>query len=350
MSPNLGSPPAREDPRLNITDLFTFKGETGTVLVMGVNTSLACGEPGFHPDGRYEFKIHLDDSPTETMTLRFEFGDAESDPATATATATTTTTTTTQGWSAFRLDGMVARDDAADGELVLEGTTSVAAASTTGIRVWAGRALDPFYLDLAQLGAIGRAIRAPDSPPYGEWSPSTAKNTFAGSSIHAIVVEIPFDDDTLRIGRSIAVWATSKLATDEGGWHPINRAGLPMTWAMFRSDSDITDAAHLTRPEDDRSNYAATFAAQVAGFVAALGSTSDPQHYAEKVAAQILPDLLRYEVGTPASFGFAGRNGRFLTDNAPEVMFSVVSDSAIATGLTPASSAVLTEFPYVTAT
>jgi hypothetical protein len=35
-----------------------------------------------------------------------------------------------------------------------------------------------------------------------------------------------------------------------------------------------------------------------------------------------VPDVLPYLVGTPTTFGFAGRNGRTLADSAPEVMLS----------------------------
>ena len=48
---------------------------------------------------------------------------------------------------------------------------------------------------------------------------------------------------------------------------------------------------------------------------------------------RIVPDLLRYIVGSPAVFGFGRFNGRRLTDNAAEVMFSLATNSAVPTGL-----------------
>ncbi len=61
--------------------------------------------------------------------------------------------------------------------------------------------------------------------------------------------------------------------------------------------------------------------------------------------------VLSYVVGTPASYGFAGRNGRPLADNAPEAMLSLVLDSAVPSGLTPAVASQLRMqgFPYVVA-
>ena len=57
--------------------------------------------------------------------------------------------------------------------------------------------------------------------------------------------------------------------------------------------------------------------------------------YGELVSELCFPDILRYEVGTPAVFGFAKRNGRALSDNAPEVMFSIVVNAALSDGFIP---------------
>jgi hypothetical protein len=54
-------------------------------------------------------------------------------------------------------------------------------------------------------------------------------------------------------------------------------------------------------------------------------------------------------VGTPATYGFATRNGRKLADNAPEAMLSLVLDTAVPSGLTPAvtRNQRAASFPYV---
>jgi hypothetical protein len=51
------------------------------------------------------------------------------------------------------------------------------------------------------------------------------------------------------------------------------------------------------------------------------------------VARRLLPDVLPYRTGTAASYGFLGFNGRALADNAPEVMFALVMNAAINSGL-----------------
>jgi len=55
--------------------------------------------------------------------------------------------------------------------------------------------------------------------------------------------------------------------------------------------------------------------------------------------------------GTPAVFGFAEWNGRSLTDNAPDVMFSIAANTPIRLGIGRESvtSKPSTKFPYVPA-
>jgi hypothetical protein len=62
------------------------------------------------------------------------------------------------------------------------------------------------------------------------------------------------------------------------------------------------------RPEGEH------LAGHVSAVVAASGTSAEPDVYGRTVARtllpDVLPDVLPYVVGTPASFGFATRNGR----------------------------------------
>ena len=90
-------------------------------------------------------------------------------------------------------------------------------------------------------------------------------------------------------------------------------------------------------------------AEHIAAVVAANGTSGDPQGYGQTVAREMFPDVLPYVVGTPATFGFATRNGRTLADNAPEVMLSLVAGTAVPSGLKPsvAKNQRGDKFPYV---
>jgi hypothetical protein len=74
MSHHLDAELSRTDSRLDLTDQYVFRGETGTVFVLDVNSSLAEGAPGWHPEGRYEFKVHRAGAEYEDLTYRVAFG------------------------------------------------------------------------------------------------------------------------------------------------------------------------------------------------------------------------------------------------------------------------------------
>jgi hypothetical protein len=164
------------------------------------------------------------------------------------------------------------------------------------------------------------------------------------------VLEVSHQHRRLRPGTRIGVWAATKLATDAGGWRQINRAGHPMMWPIFwpgdvHFDQPF-DTQHVSQDvESDRQHIAE----HIAATVAATGSSADPHGYAQAVVRELFPDVLTYTVGTPATYGFAARNGRTLADNAPEVMLSLVTATAVPSGLSPATNEGLRSatFPYV---
>jgi hypothetical protein len=327
VSHHLDTPLARQNGRLYIDDLYVFPGERGTVLVMDVNSTITGPDiqPGFHPDARYEFKVHVDGADYENLTYRVTFDEADAGGR--------------QALTLHTLTDAEAREDDATGTEVLRGMTGGPASQDHDVRIWAGRIGDPFYIDLAELNTINAAVNRGTTVDMSEWRADQATNSFAGTTVESIVLELPHDDPQLRPGVHIGAWASTKLATDAGGWRQINRAGHPMMWPIFwPDDTDFANPANDRHPSTDFDADAAPIADKIAGVVAANGTSEDPQGYGQTVARQLFPDVLPYEVGTPASYGFATLNGRTLADNAPEVMFSLVLDKATTSGLTPTVS------------
>src|ERR1700754_3687436 len=75
MSHHSDSPIARDDVRLDISDVYLFGGGRGTVFVMNVCHSLAAQDvQGFHPEAMYEFKVDIDGDGVEELTFRVTFG------------------------------------------------------------------------------------------------------------------------------------------------------------------------------------------------------------------------------------------------------------------------------------
>jgi len=337
MSHHLDTPLAAQTGQLYLDDLYVFPGEGSTVLVMDVNSNVngLHSEPGFHPEARYEFKVHFDGADVETLTYRVSFGEADAG-----------------GRQALRLHvltGDQAREDDAAGELLLEGRTGQTAAGD-GVRIWAGRIADSFYIDLSLLALINGAVAAGNAPDLSGWRPQEAKNSFAGSLVCSIVLEVSHTHPQLRPGARTGVWAATKLATDAGGWRQINRAGHPMMWPIFwPNDTDFSNPANARHPSEDVSAAAKYIGEQIAAVVAAAGTSADPAGYGRTVAGDLFPDVLPYVVGTPAVYGFPGFNGRTRADNAPEAMLSLVTGAAVPSGLKPsvAEDQQASSFPYV---
>jgi hypothetical protein len=307
MSHHLDSPSARADARLNISDTYVFRGDRGTVFVMDVCSDAAGPDApkGFHPEARYEFRIDSTGDAVEDLAYRFTFGAAGADGA--------------QGLELRRLAGEDASDDHAQGVPLLSGTTGRELVTDRGLRVWAGRAADPFWMNPAVVEAVGHAFQQGTDVDVPAQDTAQVSSLFAGQKVSSLVLEVP-DADLLPFTRDsrIGVWATTALATDAGGWHRINRCGLPMVSPIFAQfDDELAERLNRTAPADDR----------------------------------LLPDVLPYVIGTPAVFGFTKFNGRALTDNAGEVMFSLTTDSALSIGMSQdaVDAPTTSTFPYVAA-
>src|SRR4030095_8011219 len=125
MSHHLDTPLAPQNGTRSIDDLYVFPGDRSTVLIMDVNSTITGPDVqrGFHPQARYEFKVHFDGADFEALTYRVSFGEGDADGG--------------QPPQLHALTGDEAREDAAAGPLVLEGRTGEPA-SQGDTRIWAG--------------------------------------------------------------------------------------------------------------------------------------------------------------------------------------------------------------------
>jgi len=340
MSHHLDSPIARQDIRLDITDLYVFRGETGTVFVINLCHSIfgPIPAPGYHPEGMYEFKVDLNGDAIEDLTYRITFDERDAQGR--------------QRYVVRAIRGADAIKPEAPGTIVAKGTTGEAVTTPDGLRMWAGKAGDPFWIEPDVLHAVGHAFQDGTRVDLSGWDRSRAKNLFAGHTVYSIVLEVPDTELLEGMGdaRRIGVWAVSTLATDAGGWRSVNRVGYPMIHPLFTQfNENLGNRLNAGSPSDDFDVHGATIAKAVAGVVAANGTAEDPCAYGKRVANRFCPNILPYEVGTPAFFGFAEWNGRSLTDNAPDVMFSIAANMPVSLGIgkesvIPKPSKI---FPYV---
>lgn len=337
MSHHLATPLAGKTGQLYIDDMYVFPGDNSTVFVMNVNSTVTGehSEPSFRPGARYEFKVHLNGAETEGLTYRVTFGEADSKGR--------------QPLQLFALTGADARDNTAAGEIVLEGRTGEKA-DGPDTKLWAGRIGDSFYIDLSLLDMVNGAVRNGTALDLSGWHPQNAKNSFDGTTVDSIVLEVSHRHPTLKPSTPIAVWCATKVSEGPNDWHQINRFGHPVIWPIFWPDDvQFSHPANTRQPFEDFDADGKHIADLIASTVAATGTSEDPEGYGLAVARELFPDVLSYVVGTPALYGFAARNGRTLADNAPEAMLSLVTNTAVPSGLKPSVSQQLRDasFPYV---
>jgi hypothetical protein len=158
------------------------------------------------------------------------------------------------------------------------------------------------------------------------------------------VIEVP----TQSIGdpaATVRAWVTVSLC----GHAPevqVSRWGLPLMTHMFITDPAVQDDYNRSLPSADVPRFSQIVADPLPRVIELAGSTDDPAAYAQRVVERLFPTTLPYVLDSAASFGFAGFNGRALTDNVENVMLSLQTNTPIDQGATVARTNLLDEFPY----
>jgi Domain of unknown function (DUF4331) len=328
MSHHLDSPTAKEDGRVDITDIYVFAGEAAntTVLIMAVNPLAGEVSPTtFRAGALYDFKIDTNADVLEDLDFRVTFEEPDSNGA--------------QRIALRRLEGSAAADYGSDGTLMAAGKTGETIPIAGGGQLWAGLTADPFFFNLGAFGQFAKLIEE------NRFDPSvfdTAENALAGHNVTAIVLELP---NTALSAETIHLWGTTTIQY-EGKWKTINRAATPLIQQVFIQDEHLKDAYNKSIPREDVAKYGETIAAFTAKVTQLAGTTTNPQAYGQQVVQFLFPDVLTYNPQLPISYGFAGRNGRALADDTPDVILSLLAN-------TPFSDRVgkpdgfRTHFPYL---
>lgn len=322
MSHHLDSELARQDPRLDISDIYVTKGKSGTVFIMNVNPQ--SGQGGFHNEARYEFKIDTTGDYKKDKILSATFGPL------------------TNGSQITELKLITLEPGKDREELVANGQTGEILNGKHGIKFFAGSASEPFYIAGPVVGATKEAIAHGEPPALDDFDPHKSENLFGNTNVQSIVIEIPneFFNKT-----TIGVWGTVDLATDAGGWRQVQRAAKPLinTLYSFGKGKDY----NASEPHQDVALYGQTIEKLTARVTKAMSSALSPDRHGERVVTSLFPDVLEYQIGTKANF--LHRNGRNLTDPDAENMISFVLNKQIPMGLdaSDASGQLRNDFPYV---
>jgi hypothetical protein len=317
MSHHIDSAAAREDGRVDLCDLFVFDGADPqtTVMIMTVNPDAGRSSPiTFHPQAIYGFHVDTDHDAVEDVSFRVSFGTPSADGV--------------QTVAIRRAEGSEAPLEAA-GELLAEGRVGDTLSLPGGGRVWTGLAGDPFFGNGIGLGAFMQALMV--EKRFDPTAFAVGGNLFARRNVTGIVLEVL--TATLGAG-SIGVWQTTSLHDHEARAQ-INREANPMMPYLFIVDEQLRDAYNSGHPRHDVALLNEPISAWISRIVTLAGTAQDAEAYGHRVADMLLPDMLTYRLGTPANYGFAGRNGRRLGDDAMSVLLSLAANQPLAAQAPP---------------
>ena len=126
----------------------------------------------------------------------------------------------------------------------------------------------------------------------------------------------------------------------------MSRWGLPLITHAFITDEALKDDYNRSLPPADVQRFSQIVADAVARVTQLAGSADHPPAYAQRVVERLFPATLPYVLDSAASFGFAGFNGRAMTDNVENVMLSLQANTPIDQGAAVDRANILDEFPY----
>lgn len=335
MSHHFDTKLAKEEPSLNVNDLYLFEGSPGTtVMVMTVNPDVGLSAPDtLHVEGLYAFRFDVNADAREEVAFKFRFGEPRH--------AESKEDVHIQKFQVLRATGNSLGGLA--GEVLLEGETEKIS-GTSGVRAFAGIAADMFAPNGSGMHAFLTAFY--EEHRYDATVFQHGLNSFANRNVTAIVLEVPND----MIGRGrVHCWATASLV----GHAPevqIQRWGLPLITHFFPNDPDgqeMKERFNASQPSDDVASFSRFFFDFSEKMTTYAMSAVNPAEYGKQIAARLCPVTLPYELGTPAAFDRARFNGRPLADDVMDVMLTLVSNTPVEDGAVPDRKRIRSAFPYV---
>src|SRR4051794_16198797 len=303
------------DARLDLTDLYAFPkpGDGGkSILIMNVHPSVAVSPPGpttrepFAANAIYELKVDTDGDAVADIAYRVRFSPASDGTQLATVR---------------RAQGKEAAGTGEAGQIVIDGapvSIGVEARVTEAgdYRFFAGWRSDPFFFDTE--GALNNLQ-------------FTGHDFFTEKDVCSIVLEVP---NTALAPKAVGLWHRTLDGTS-GTWVQADRGALPSQSIFLTGEQK---GAYLAAEPADDARFVGIFAHSLEH----TGGYSAQD--ARRVAETLLPDILLYNPGLPASYP---ANGRALSDDVMDVFISLLTNGRLTgDGVAPHQD-LLVEFPYL---
>jgi len=315
---HLDAPTVRTDGTIDITDIYAFHARNThhSVLVLDVNpltTPADTAKLRFSQTALYQLRVDTNHDAVEDFAYQIRFGKPDGDGE--------------QPMYVYRASGSQARHGRL-GHLIAKGHSSVGSEVETfrlpgGGTAYAGPRDDPFFFDLAG---------------FKNGFKFTGTDTFAGTNISAIVLEVANGD----LGGKVGIWATVNVPTPDGRSVQVERMGRPAINTVFNHTDVDKENFNRDVPRRDRRDWSQN----IIDTEVALGL---PESYGEALAKLLLPDILTYDTANLGTF-VPGLNGRAPTDDVIDLELTVVSKGGITTDKVDENDASLpSSFPYLAA-
>jgi hypothetical protein len=331
---------AIRDPRLNVADAYLFDAAPDrTVMVMTCCADAALSAPAaFHPSALYEFRFDTTGDGRDDTGFQIRFTDPIGHPEHGKCHGPC---------QEFTVNYVTGADLAVDPAEGVAGKQVFSAELNTTRRVgavdgFAGLVADMWAADTIAESRMLQAFYA--NRRFDEAVYASRCNTFARRNVMAIVLEVP---NALLGEGQIAMWSSISLYGHTLKAQ-VSRFGIPLFTELFLSSwrQPLIERYNQVSPHHDVELFAEpvhSFVAEFSG-LAGLGCIGEP--YAAGVAAQLIPTVLPYTVGSAAMFTTETINGRPLGADAFDVMASLAAGRSLGDGVAPDVSRLRDAFPY----
>jgi hypothetical protein len=311
--PDFGFP--HGDARFDLTDLYAFPkpGDAGkSILIMNVHPSASLNPQGptidvpFATEAVYELKIDTNDDAIADIAYRVRFTTGKGGVQTATLR---------------RVEGAQAAGTGDDGQVIIEGApastwTETQVAEAGDYRLFVGWRGDPFFFDVQ--GALNNLQ-------------FTGNDYFADKDVCSIALEVP---NSALSPKKMGLWART-LDGASGKWVQADRGARPNQTPFLAGEAN---AAYLAAEPAGDARFVPVFAHALEH----TGGYTPTE--ATRVAATLLPDILKYDPTRPASYP---DNGRALADDVVDFFLRLLTNGRVTQDEVGAHKDLLAVFPYV---
>jgi hypothetical protein len=326
----------------DINDVYVFQGSNAsrTVLAMTTNPAINLFGGSFGTNVRYVINVDNDGDARPDKAYVWRFGAPNGNGA--------------QAYTVTRYSGANARS-LAQGAAWASGSTggSGVGAARGDSKVFAGVRSDPFFFDLT--GFLGTVLHV--GTDQFSILDGNAHDFFTPLNTNAVVIEVP--DDALG-GTNIGVWGTTSW-WNGSSWVAADQMGRPAINTVFNtklvdaSSGQTKNRFNTTPPSQQRTAFGGLFRTNaittltninaVLGTKAAFGCQDYDAATAGAIADILLPDVITYNVTTPANG--AALNGRALADDVIDAELGITTKGCVTSDGVPAHGDYMSSFPYL---